>query len=266
MDVPARSVDSSDAVSYRDVVERLKSAQKSNRGAAGYSRWVNRRLGRRFAAAAFLAGLTPNQVSLTSAAFTYSGIALVATVRPSWLQAVTVVALLLIGYALDSADGQLARLQGSGSPAGEWLDHALDALKVASFHAAILICWFRWYDLGADAWLLVPLGFAVVSTVFFFTLTLADMLRRIASVSAGGTSKTTAAVNPNEKAPIMRSLVVLPNDYGVQCVVMVLLPLQTAFVCVYTVFAACNALFLAVGCARWFREMKTLASPVTAGV
>jgi phosphatidylglycerophosphate synthase len=256
---------SSESLSYGDIVRRLSAAQKSNRGAAGYSRWVNRRVGRRFAAAAYLAGLTPNQVSLISAAFTYSAIALVATVKPAWWQAALIVALLLIGYALDSADGQLARLRGSGSPAGEWLDHALDAVKNVGFHAAILICWFRWYDFGSDAWLLVPLGFAIVSTVFFFTMTLADMLRRIARVRAGGSAKTTAAVNPDEKAPVLRSLIVLPNDYGVHCVVMILLPLQTAFVGVYTFLAVCNAAFLAAGWVRWFREMKTLADPVVAG-
>ena len=88
------------------------------------------------------------------------------------------------------------------------------------------------------------------------------MLRRIARVQAGGTGKTTAAVNPSEKAPILRSLIVLPNDYGLHCLVLMLLPIQTTFVAVYTFLAVCNLLFLIVGCLRWFREMKTLTDTV----
>lgn len=245
-------------MSRRDVVRQLVAAQKSNRGAAGYSRWVNRPIGRQFAAVAHLAGLSPNQVSLVSAVFTCGGIALVATVRPSWWQAVIVVLTLVIGYALDSADGQVARLQGSGSPAGEWLDHVLDALKISTFHLAVAISWFRWYDLHDAGWLLIPLAFGAISAVFFFTLMLSDMLRRIARVESGGTSVTTSTVNPNEAAPMLRSIVVLPNDYGVLCLTMVLLPAQTAFIVLYSVLAACNLLFLLAGCARWFREMKAL--------
>src|SRR5206468_3735903 len=113
----------------REVVIRLAGAQKSNRGAAGYSRWVNRRLGRQIAAVAYLRGLTPNQVSAISAVFTFAAIASLAVFRPDWLLAVLATVALLTGYAFDSADGQLARLRGGGSPAGEWLDHVLDALK-----------------------------------------------------------------------------------------------------------------------------------------
>jgi phosphatidylglycerophosphate synthase len=239
------------------VVARLARAQKSNRGAGGYSRWVNRRLGRQFAAVAYLAGLTPNQVSLLSAVCTYSAIAIVAIVAPSWGIAVLVALLLVLGYALDSADGQVARLRGGGSPAGEWLDHVFDAIKLATFHLAVAICWFRHYDVDRST-LLVPLAFSAVSTVFFFAITLSDMLRRIERQRAGGLDVTTSSVDPNEPAPVLRSLVVLPNDYGVLCLAMVLLAAQGAFVVVYSLLLAANALFLAAGCVRWFREMDSL--------
>jgi phosphatidylglycerophosphate synthase len=244
----------------RDIVAQLAAAQKSNRGAAGYSRWVNRPLGRQFAALAYLAGLRPNQVSLLSACFTYAAIVVVATARPSWPIAVAVTALLVIGYALDSADGQVARLSRSGSVAGEWLDHVLDAIKIATFHGAVAISWFRYFDVPSDAWLLVPLGFGAVSSVFFFALILSDMLRRVERVKGGGTSVTTASVDPNEAAPILRSLVVLPNDYGLLCLVMLLLPLHRTFTGVYTFLAAANALFLAAGLYRWFEEMRRFGS------
>ena len=242
----------------RDVLNRLVSAQKSNRGAAGYSRWINRRLGRQIAALAYLRGLTPNQVSAISAAFTFAAIAALAVFRSTWLLAVLVTLALLIGYAFDSADGQVARLRGGGSPAGEWLDHVIDSLKVSSIHLAVAVAWFRFYDLSHPAWLLVPLGFAVVSAVFFFAITLSDMLRRIASARSGGTGVTTASVNPNERAPVLRSLIVLPNDYGVLCLCMLLLSVHSAFVTVYTVLFAANVAFLLAGTVRWFREMQGL--------
>jgi hypothetical protein len=244
--------------SRREVVARLAAAQKSNRGAAGYSRWVNRPLGRQFAAMAYLAGLRPNQVSVISACFTYAAIVLVACLRPAWPVAVAVVVLLVVGYALDSADGQVARLSESGSVAGEWLDHVLDAIKIATFHGAIAISWFRFFHLHHAGWLLVPLGFGAVNAVFFFALILSDLLRRIDRVKAGGTSVTTASVNPDEHASVLRSLIVLPNDYGLLCLTMVLLPLHRTFMGVYTVLAAANALFLLAGLCRWFREMRGL--------
>jgi hypothetical protein len=243
----------------REAATRLASAQKSNRGAAGYSRWINRPAGRQLAAIAYVLRLTPNQVSLISAGFTYAAIALIACLRPSWPVAVVIVLALLFGYALDSADGQLARLRGGGSPAGEWLDHVLDALKISTFHLAIAISWFRFEHLHRSAELLIPLAYSTTSAVFFFALILSDMLRRIDRVRAGGTSVTTSSVNPDEPAPILRSLAVLPNDYGVLCLCMLLLPAHRAFEIIYSALLAANFLLALAGGVRWFREMNGLA-------
>ena len=106
--------------SYGDTVRRLAAAQKSGRGAPAYSRFVNRKLGRLFAAAGFHLGLTPNGITVISAAFSFSGLVLLAAMRPSWWLGFAVTALLVLGYALDAADGQLARLRGGGSVTGEW--------------------------------------------------------------------------------------------------------------------------------------------------
>src|SRR4051794_1561474 len=110
-------------LSYRGAVERLASAQKSAKGGSLYSRYVNRPVGRVLAAGAYRAGLTPNQVTLVSAAFSYGAVAALAAAAPSWGLAAAVYAALALGFAFDSADGQLARLLGAGGPAGEWLDH-----------------------------------------------------------------------------------------------------------------------------------------------
>ena len=146
----------------------LAKAQKSNRNAPAYSRWVNRPLGRIFAAAAFKLGLTPNQVTAISAVFTFAGIGVLATGTPSWWLGLLVAGLLVLGYALDSADGQLARLRGGGSPAGEWLDHVVDATKLATFHLAVAVFWFRSLGDWPLATVFIPLAFAAQASVWFF--------------------------------------------------------------------------------------------------
>lgn len=241
----------------REVIARLAGAQKSNRGAGLYSRFVNRPLGRQLAAICYLRGLTPNQVSAVSACFSYAAIAAIALFRPTWVLSVLVAAALVLGYAFDSADGQVARLRGGGSPAGEWLDHVIDALKISALHVAVAIAWYRFFGFN-HGWLLVPLGYAIVAAVFYFAITLSDLLRRIASVRAGGTGVPTASVDPNEPAPLLRSLVVLPNDYGVLCLAMLFLSLHETFATIYTLLFAANTLLLIVGCVRWYREMRTI--------
>lgn len=236
---------------YRDVVRRLRDAQKpAARGAPAYSRFVNRRIGRYLAAGAYRAGLSPNAVTLLSALFTFSGIALVAVVPPTLWQGVTVAALLVIGYALDSADGQVARLTGKGSTAGEWLDHVVDAVKVVTLPLAILIALYR-SDVE-PVWLGVPLVAAIVSSVLFFTMILTEQLRRQAgSVPVAG---------DGDRPSWLRSVLVVPTDYGILCLSLGLLGAVEAFLVVYATIVALTTLFLVVGVAKWFREMNGLRS------
>ncbi len=241
--------------SYRAVVERLASVQKSGRGAPGYSRWVNRRLGRYIAAWAYLRALTPNQVTAISACLTFTGIAGLALMRPSAPLAIAIVALLLAGYAFDSADGQLARLRGGGTPAGEWLDHVVDSVKSSALHLAVVVGWFRYYDLSHAAYLLIPLAYALVSAVFFFSVILSEQIRR-----ARKTNATTTTAPAHEPAPILRSILVLPADYGVLCLAFMLWFSDAAFVIVYTALLAANVYFLLGGLRNWFREMSRLTS------
>lgn len=251
---------------YSDAMSRLSAAQKSSSGAAAYSRFVNRPLGRPLAALAYAGGLTPTQVTLCSAAATFSAIALIALIDPTWWSSALVALLLVLGYALDSADGQLARLTGTGSLAGEWLDHFFDATKAATLHAAVLICWFRFFDLPMP-WLAVPLVFGAVASVFFFGLIATDFLRRVHRAQhpvVEGAGSTEAWRN----SPLY-SLAVLPTDYGFLCLTFVLLWMQPVFVAVYSLLAVANVLVLGLAAARWYgslRRMEAAASPSTAGL
>jgi phosphatidylglycerophosphate synthase len=235
---------------FGEALRALRAAQKSSVGAPAYSRFVNRPLGRIIAAAAFRAGLGPNTVTMISAAITLSGIALIALVPPTTAVAITVSALLVLGYAFDAADGQLARLSGRGSLAGEWLDHVVDALKAGAIHLAVAVSWFRFADVPAG-WLLVPLGFSVVASVFFFGMILTDQLRRLHRGSADMIKKA-------GRTPLWYAIAVVPVDYGFLCVLFLLLATGAVFQWAYTAVFVINALVLAASLVRWFRAVRRL--------
>jgi phosphatidylglycerophosphate synthase len=243
---------------YRAALQQLSSAQKPGRGAPPYSRWVNRRIGRWLAAGAYVAGLTPNQVTLISAATTLVALILVATVAPAVWLGILVAVLLLLGYALDSADGQLARLTGGGSKAGEWLDHVVDATKIGVMHSAVIISFYRFSDERSGI-LLLPLGFMVVSFVFFFGMILTDQLRRAAAAEAGR-----SYAKPSGGGGALQTVVAIPTDYAVLCLAFALLGAHEAFVVIYALLFAAQALVLVAVLVRWWRELRRLDGPVGA--
>ncbi|MCV2395818.1 CDP-alcohol phosphatidyltransferase family protein [Actinotalea sp. M2MS4P-6] len=240
---------------FSQALAALGGAQKAAaRGAPAYSRFVNRRLGRVLAAAAAVVGLTPNGVTGISALFTFSGIAVLALAPVGLLQGVTVTVLLVLGYAFDSADGQLARLRGGGSPAGEWLDHVVDSIKVVALPLAVLLA-LRRTDLSETV-LLVPLAAAVVQSVSFFTMILTEQLRR-----AHGTVPLAAS---GGAGAWVRTLVAVPTDYGVQCYLFVLLAWPVAFAWGYGVVVVASAGYLLLATVKWYREMRGLGRPSAA--
>ncbi len=101
-----------------------------------------------------------------------------------------------------------------------------------------------------------------MAAVFFFALVLADMVRRIERAKAGLSSLTTSSMNPNEATPVLRSLVVLSDDSGILCLALLITPAHTAFRVVYSALLAASVVFVAAGCARWYREMRSMTVPV----
>jgi len=234
---------------YRAALTALRSRQKTSKGAPAYSRFVNRPLGRRLAALAHVAGLSPDQVTVLSALATFSGIALVAFAPPTVVVGLAVAALLVLGYALDSADGQVARLRGGGSAAGEWLDHVIDAAKIGVLHLAVLASWHRYFELP-QVMLLVPLGFLVVQSVLFFAMVLTDLLRR----SLRGRDGHFMAGDGSSS--VLYSLAVVPTDYGLMCLLFALLGWHTGFVVGYSLLAAAMAGFTVLALPKWYLELR----------
>lgn len=236
--------------SLRTTLGRLAAAQKGAVGAPAYSRFVNRKLGRLLAALAFHARLTPNAVTGISAAFTATALALLVLVEPSWGTGLAVAGCLVLGYAFDAADGQLARLRGGGSPAGEWLDHMVDAVKASGLHLAVLVGFYR-FDVVDPVLLLVPLGYCLVDAVTYFATMLNEALRSQHGVA-------TRAQPTQQRASVTRSLMTLPTDYGLLACLFVLYGAPALFVPAYTLLFVAAAAFLALASVKWFSEMSRL--------
>ncbi len=231
-----------------DAFGQLKTAQKAAKGVSLYSRYANRPAGRLLAAGAYGLKMSPNQVTLVSAAFSFAAVALLAIGAPSWSLGLAVWLGLAVGFAFDSADGQLARLRGGGSAAGEWLDHVVDCAKITALHAAVLITFYRHparFGLGGDAWLLVPLGFQFAAVVTFFGGLLTEKL-----------SLRKAPGTPPAPPSALRAVALLPVDHGVFCLVFLLLGGGSWFRWAYTALGAAAALFLLAFLTKWFRELS----------
>lgn len=239
---------------FRAHLEALAQAQKPSLNTAAYSRLVNRPAGRVVAAAAHTVGASPNQVTAVSATLSAAGLAVLALVEPRWWTGILVAVLLAAGYVLDSSDGQLARLRGSGSRSGEWLDHTIDCFKTASLHLAVLVSWYRFGPV-TDGWLLVPLGFEVVAVVTYFGLILMPTLR---PAPVTGPPGSPASVHENP----LRKWALLPMDYGAQCWMFVLLGFGAVFTWVYALVFVCNAAALAIALRKWWRELRVLDGSV----
>ncbi|WP_327267950.1 CDP-alcohol phosphatidyltransferase family protein [Streptomyces sp. NBC_01218] len=238
------------------VLRELRGAQKTAKGVSLYSRYVNRPAGRVLAAAAHRARMTPNQVTLVSAAFTFASITAIALAGPTWALGVLVWAGLVVGFAFDSADGQLARLTGRGGPDGEWLDHVVDCAKMVLVHTAVLISLYRAdaYRIGeqrGETWLLLPLGFLFVAVLTFCAGLLREQLGRAAQ-------RADAPAAPAGPVSRVRAVALLPADYGVFCLVFLLLGEPAAFLAGYAALAVVHALFLVAFLAKWFRELRAL--------
>lgn len=235
--------------SYGTAVRELSAAQKTAAGVPAYLRYVNRPLGRRAAALAYVLRMTPNQVTVLSGLFSLVSTVALTTVRPSVPLGVLVAAGLVVGYALDSADGQLARLRGGGSLAGEWLDHVVDAARMPAVHMAVLIALFRFGHLS-PGWLLVPLAYALAVTVTYFSVILAGQIR-----ARTGAAQHVRRDGVATSDSALRSLATIPVDFGAICLVFVLWGVQEAFLIAYVALFAVNVLHMAVSVSRKYREL-----------
>ncbi|MDN5698848.1 MAG: CDP-alcohol phosphatidyltransferase family protein [Kocuria sp.] len=243
-------------LTFTDAYEQLRRAQKPGAGVPAYTRWVNRSLARY--AAAFLAsrGVSADGTTALSATFSAVGLLLLALGPISWWTGLAVAVLFAIGYVLDSADGQVARLTGTGSPAGEWLDHVVDAIRTPAIHLCALVSWYRHEPLRDDVstWMLaLPVVFTLVAVGHFMSQILAEQLLRARGV------RTNVA---SDAGPV-RSFVNLPMDAGVTCWIFILWGAPLVFVAAYALLLIAHIGIGAVSMRRKRRALHALKNQET---
>jgi phosphatidylglycerophosphate synthase len=86
------------------------------------------------------------------------GAAIVACGGFGWLGRAVAAFAFAAALVLDTADGRLARLQGTCSAFGRWLDQVLDELADLVLHGAV--AWATFQSTGAPAWLVLGLIYA----------------------------------------------------------------------------------------------------------
>ena len=228
--------------------DRVAAGVRGHAGVSLYGRHVNRPLGRVLARAAHRLQLRPNQVTVASGLTSLLAVTVLALVRPSLATGVLVWLLVVLAYALDSADGQLARLRGGGTLAGEWFDHVLDAGRMVALHSGVLVMIYRFYD--SRSALLLPLLYVLVASVLFAAGTLAEIfLREHRQPSV-----------PDQPAPTvtLRGLLLLPLDLGVLALAFLFIGSPSAFVRVYGTFLVLSVLVGSALLAKWFRQLSSV--------
>jgi phosphatidylglycerophosphate synthase len=123
-------------------------------------------LAERLAAALEPTIVRPNALTLASFLLMLLAAAIAGFAAKGHLPALACAFALAAALVLDTADGRLARLQGTSSAFGRWLDHVCDELADMTLHAAI--AWAAFQSSGQVYWL--GLGMLYISGKYMFTI------------------------------------------------------------------------------------------------
>jgi phosphatidylglycerophosphate synthase len=184
-------------------------------------------------------------VTAVSALCTVAGLIVLVLSPAGWFTGLAVAVLLVLGFALDSADGQVARLTGRGSLAGEWLDHVVDSGKMVAVHAAVLVA-AATQGLLTGLWLLIPLAYMLVAVVLFSGMTIFELLRRTRPHPA----------EPPRSPSAIRAVGLLPADYGILALAFLLWGASQIFFIVYAALGGLTALITVALLLKWFSVLK----------
>lgn len=228
---------------FRERFELLRTAQKRRTGVPLYTLAVNRPVGRVIAAAS-PAGITPNHLTAIGALFTFAGILALLLWADGSLWGALVGVALVVGFFFDSADGQLARLRGGGSAAGEWLDHVIDGIRIVLLHIATLAFLLRTEVVPPWAAFTLSTVFVVAASATFFAGSLFEKLT------------TTAAKTQVTTGSRLRSVMMLPVDYGVTCWLYLLVAFPPVFVIVYALAALAKVGTTSALLTKWYRTLR----------
>jgi len=114
---------------------------RTNRGGGLFSENVSQHLGAVFAAVAYRVGVAPTILTagnlVLGLATSAAVVALASTSAPTWVAGLVALVGWQLAYALDCADGQLARVAGRTSPAGARVDILCDIAVQISLVTAL---------------------------------------------------------------------------------------------------------------------------------
>ncbi|MFS0892620.1 CDP-alcohol phosphatidyltransferase family protein [Microbacterium sp. 179-I 3D3 NHS] len=232
----------------------LTAARKPAVGVPAYLRWINRPLGGRVAIVAASWGATPNMVTAVSALLGFVGIGILIAVPEAWAGPAATV-LLLACYVFDSADGQLARIQRRGGPAGEWLDHVVDAVRAPLVHIAIAVHLVRTHLEGGRFEVAQPVTAVVIVAAAFSALVSAWFLSQILAEKLAPPEKPDAE---RGRRGIMESFVKQPQDSSTTYVIVALIGLPVVFGVAYVALFAWQLMIFAVSLRRKYSKLRSL--------
>ena len=109
-------------------------------------------------------GVTPNALTLAAFGSMLAGSAVVGLGGTGLVARLSATILLALALILDTADGHLARLQGTATPFGRWLDALLDEAADMALHAAV--AWSAFARDGRPAWLVVGMIYGMGKYLF----------------------------------------------------------------------------------------------------
>jgi phosphatidylglycerophosphate synthase len=148
-------------------------------------------LAERIASALESTSVRPNQVTLAAAGLMLSASAMVALGGPSLRLRAAVCSALSLALVLDTVDGRLARLQGTCSTFGRWLDQVLDEIADIALHTAI--AWSCFTFTGRPTWLLVGLLYVAGKYLFVVQSLLGDALEAESRTTGPSAERTMAS-------------------------------------------------------------------------
>lgn len=106
----------------------------------------------------------PNHLTAIAGMLMLLGAAIIAALPATPLAGPIAAVLMALALVLDTADGHLARLQGTASPFGRWLDANLDELADMALHAAV--SWALFQQSRNPAWLMVGMAYGMGKYLF----------------------------------------------------------------------------------------------------
>ena len=118
----------------------------------------------------------PNALTYGAAALMLAAAGLIAVGATGWAGRSTAALAMALALILDTADGRLARLQGTSSAFGKWLDQFLDELADLALHGAI--AWSAFSRDGRALWLVLGIVYTAGKYLFLVQSTLGEELEK----------------------------------------------------------------------------------------